>query len=400
MKPRVIANPPIGIYTNPTTTINHSSFLVLLDAIARYKSKFNREEISFPGRSYNLYGKRADFLFEKEINHQDYSEISSIHKKVISKDSARNKLNLSSLELLTEEESVITEGCQRDFLKLYKEGYLIKKDNKFYLDCSKVAKKRDLKGMLEEINFHPKRIKAEMMRLIEKNTDNPVLITRDTRYAIKNPLGGDNIGPLFTLSNLWDYKYPNHDVTMAGSNSVLAKYIFLRFLTRSAIDDSPGMDELIIWPKIIFEGGINEWDLDKIIKDKYQGDMLRFSLLSSYTEKEQKINMKKSRFLSGRNFVYSFLNLRRPLAGEYRKTNGLLPEYAKKIENFDFPLLFDEFRKKLKGISLAVNKNKDEDNWNKFSKSELAKEYINIVEALEPFIPETTSLVKESVKYG
>mgnify|MGYP001193161672 CR=1 FL=1 len=400
MKPRVIANPPIGIYTNPFTTINHAAFLVVLDAVARYKSKFNGEEIFFPGRSYNFYGKRGDLLVANEIDCNDYSELSKIHKQAISKDVSREKLNLSSLELLTDEEQSIGEGCQSDFQKLYEKDYLFNKKGRFYLDCKKIAGERDLIGMIEHIKFNPKRIHGEMVKLIQEKTDSPVLITRDTHYAVHNPLGGDNIGPLFTLANLWNYKYPNSNITIAGSNSVLTKYVFLRFLTRAALDNSPGMDEMIIWPKIIAEGGIKEWNLEELVKDKYHGDMLRTSILSSYSEKEQKVLMPKDRFASARNFVYLVSNLRKPLKGKCQENTELKKFCLDKLENLDFPSLIQESRSRFKEISLEINKKKDEGEWNDDSRRKLASDYLSIVETLEPLIPETVKLVKEDVKYG
>jgi hypothetical protein len=397
MKPRIIANPPIGIYTNPITTINHAAFLVVLDTIARYKSKFKGEEVHFPGKSYNFYGKRGDILLENGLTCNDYSELSRMHKEVIARDVAREKLNLSSLELLTDEEPMINSGTQKDFEKLYEKDYLFNKKGKFYLDCRKIAKDRDLVSMLEGIKFNPKRIHGEMIKLIEENTNNPVLITRDTKYAVTNPLYGDNIGPLFTLANLWNYKYPDCNITMAGSNSVLTKYVFLRFLTRAALENNPGMDELIIWPKIISEGGIKEWNLGELIKDKYHGDMVRCSILSSYSEKEQKVLMQKDRFASARNFVYSVMNLRKPLKGRCKENQEVKKACLHRLENLDFPLLIQESRARFKEMSLEINTKKDDNAWNEESREKMASEYMSIVETLEPLIPETFKLVKEDV---
>ncbi len=400
MKPRVIANPPIGIYTNPVTTINHAAFLVVLDAVARYKSKFKGEDVSFPGRSYNFYGKRGDLFLENGLNCADYSELSNMHKEVILKDSSREKLNLSSLELLTDEEPIVNKGIQDTFLELYDKNYLFNKKGKFYLDCKKIAKEKDLVGMLDNVKINPKRVHGELVKLIKNNTNDPLLITRDTKYTIHNPLEGDNIGPLFTLANLWDYKYPKHNFTIAGSNSVLAKYVFLRFLTRAALTNSPGMDELIIWPRIISEGGIKEWNLNELAKDNYHGDMLRCAILSSYSEKEQKVSMPKDRFAAGRNFVYSVANLRKPLKGACARNYFIMNTCVDNLENMDFPLLIQQSRARFKEMSLQINNMKDNGIWDEDSRRKLASEYIGIVESLEPIIPETVKLVKQDVKYG
>jgi len=394
MNPRLIANPPIGIYSNPATTINHAAFLVLLDAVARYRSELNGEKIVFPGRSYNFYGRRGDALLRNDNESRGFEELSQIHRKNIMDDIAREKLNLSSLELLTDDEPVIQKGVQRDIVKLYEKGFVIEKDNELYLDCRKIVQERDLKEMLDEIKVRPERINTEILRLIEQNTSLPLLITRQTRYSLKNPLGGDNIGPLFVLANMWDHRYPSHDITLAGSDSVLTKYVFLRLMTRAALDDYPGMDELIIWPKIIPEGRIEEWDLENLVSNEYEGDMVRCSILSCYTEREQKVFMGKDRFVAARNFVYLVSNLRKVLKGSFSKSCQTEVVYSNKLENFDFQDLIRDSRIRLKQISANVNTARDNGVWNEQLRRRLASEYIATIFPLSPIIPATIKSVK------
>jgi len=398
MKQRVIANPPIGIYTNPRTHIGHAFFLIALDTLARYKNAFLGENVIFPGRSYNFYGKRGDKLAQKENYSQEYHKIlKERNLKIVNQDKSRSKLNLSSLELLIDDDEKIVEGVQKDFIQLYKKGYAIIEKGTFYLDCPKIRKNFKLKSYLDKINFFPKRIEGELEHLIEKNMT-LIPITKPTKYSPENILGGDNIGPLFVLSNMWDHKYENSSFTMAGSNSILSKYIFLRFLSRIALEDNPGMDEVVIWPKILPEKGEDFWNIDNLAKDVYHGDMIRHSVLSVFSKNKQKLLLSKSNFEGARNFVYLLANLRKPLNGRVFGDEDLYSDYIEEMNNLNYPKILTRIEKDLRSISREINLNKDKSLWNDSTREIFAQKYLSLVKMCEPFVPETTKLIGKDIK--
>ncbi len=397
MRQRVIANPPIGIYTNPKTHIGHAFFLIALDTLARYKKDFLGEKIIFPGRSYNFYGKRGDKLIEgKNISPELHKFLREENLKIVEQDKNRLKLNLSSLEVLIDDNEKIIDGVQKDFIRLYEKGYLIVENETSYLNCPRIRKDFNLKSYLEDITFFPKRIEGELGRLIERNMD-PIPITKSTRYSPRNTLCRENIWPLFVLANMWDHKYEDSFFTMAGSNSVLSKYIFLRFLSRIALEGNPGMDEIIIWPKIVPEED-DFWDIDKLVKDKYHGDMIRHSVLSAFSKNKQKLLLPKSNFEGARNFVYLLANLRKPLKSEELREGGLYSDYIEEMNQLDYPKLLTRIEKDLKDISGKINLNKDKGLWDDSTREIFAQKYLSLVKMCKPFIPETTRLIEKDIK--
>ncbi len=398
MKQRIIANPPIGIYTNPTTHIGHAFFLSLLDTIVRYKREFKNEKVIFPGRSYNFYGKRGDKMVSEETSDSElYNILNKRNLEIIKQDKNRLKLNLSSLDILVDNEQVIVEGVTRDLIKLYKKGYVYKEGNTLFLDCPKISKDFNLKSYLDKITFHPTRIQLELERLIERNMD-LIPITKSTRYSPKNPIGGDNIGPLFVLSNMWNHKYKDSLFTMAGSNGVLSKYIFLRFLSHIVLYGDPGMNELIIWPKIIPEGGVESWNLDELVKDNYHGDMIRHAVLSAYSKKKQKLELSKSNWEGARNFVYLLVNLRKPLKGSFNNDEFNYEYYKKQMDSLNYQKVLVRIERNLREISREINSRRDSGRWGESSRSNLASRYMSLVKMCEPFVPETVKLIKGDMK--
>ncbi|GEM_PF-1545114 len=398
MKQRVIANPPIGIYTNSITNIGHAFFLSLLDTVARYKKEFRGENVVFPGRAYNFYGKRADKLIPEETSDVEFNKVLDRRNlEAVEQDKNRSKLNLSSLDLLLDNEKNLVEGVKRDVVKLYEKGYIQRDGNTLLLDCPRIGKNLNLKSHLEGIAFYPSRIQGELERFIDNNL-NFIPITKSTRYSPKNPLGGENIGPLFILANMWDYKYGDSSFTMAGSNGVLSKYIFLRFLSQIVLNDQPGMDELIIWPKIIAEEGIGSWDINELVKDRYHGDMVRHAVLSTYSKKNHKAELPKSNWKGARNFVYLLANLRKPLKGNFNCGEIVYEEYEKEMDFLNYRKVLIKIEEKLREISGEINSRRDSGSWDELSRRNLASRYMPLVRMCGPFVPETVKLISEEMK--
>lgn len=396
MNKRIIANPPIGIYDNSKTNLGHSFFLVLLDSIVRYKEKFLEEKVIFPGRSYNFYGKKGDkkirWCLDKKRTKRKLKEY---HLKRIYADRGRGLLNLSNLDILIDDDIKVIKGIKKDILKLNKKGYLIINKEDLFLDCKKISKENNLKKFLAEIKFFPPYIKERFNFIVNKNINNPIKLTRATKYSVQNPLGGNNIAPIFILANLWDYYYKKANFTMACSKGTLIKYVLLRFLSQVALNKKPGFDEVILWPKLIFKENM---EIEKLVKNPIEGDILRYSLLSNFSKKRQVIIFKKSSLYQSRKFIYKLLNLNKFFNKDYhekRKPQNLI-KYKKFMESLDYKNLLIYIEKNIRDISKKIFKLKKKNKLSHKIKKDLFKEYNSYLEMLSPFIPITYKYIKES----
>lgn len=392
---RVIANPPIGIYDNPDINIGQAYYHVILDLIARYKTKFNGDVVKFPSFSFNVFGKKSERLITKDVNKSDFYKTAEENAfEIVCNPSYRSKLNLISEERLVDNEKLIVVGVSNDFKRLYDLGFIAVKGPHAYLNCAVIRKKCGLLEKLEEIEIYPSRIKEEMNRMIENNTNDLVKISRSTIFSPSSPINTENIGPLFTLANLWDHKYPNSKITMAGSNNAVSRYIFLRFLSRSALEDNPGMDEIFIWPRLIVTGNNNKWDLEKLTEDPIQTDIFRHAVISSHSNNSQKIYVDASRLAGSRNFIYLVANIRRVLNV---KVAGLVGDnefsiaYQKDMEKFKFSKILQSIKNKMTELSKEINIYKRDN----LEVTKLSSNYAQLIEMLEPFIPATVKLIKE-----
>jgi len=390
---RVIANPPIGIYDNPDLNAGQSYYHIMLDLIARYKSKFEGEIVAFPSFSFNVFGRKAERFVDADFtDKKSYEETEKRIIELTNRPSIRSKLNLMSEEKLLDNDKATALGVSRDFQRLYGEGFIVVDGSEAYFDCETIKRKRGLTEKLEEIEFYPPRAGIEMKRMIENNTGGLVKISRSTKYSVQSPIGTENIGPLFNLANLWDHKYPGAKITMAGSNNSISRYIFLRFITRVALDDEPGMDELFVWPRIMVTGGTEKWDLAKLTKDRYQTDILRHAFISSHSNSLQKISIDASKRGGIRNFIYLTANLRKVLDinfERYPHESEFCNDYHRAMARFKFTKALSTIENKIKKISRMVNKHRN----NRAKMVGLSSEYMEAVELLNPFIPATCKLI-------
>jgi len=267
MRKVVIANPPMGIYKSSDINIGQASYILKLDASARAR-KLLGEEVIFPSYSFNVFGRRGDSLENPRLN----------AKRYIKRKSLRERLSLCSSEILSDDEPEIIESIQESFRKLSEKGFVLSKGNKFYLDVPKIKRKYS-STLLENIEMLS-RTKKTLLRYWEENMTEPHEISKSTQFSIPNPFWGENIGPLFTLANLWDGKYPDSDIVMAGSEKNFTNYIFLRVLTQLALRGNPNIAEIYIYPRVRFVEGMHKWDLEKLTEMEFDSDFLRATLLS------------------------------------------------------------------------------------------------------------------------
>jgi len=390
----------MGIYTNPEIHIGHASYIVLLDAIARYREKFLHEEVFFPSHSFNVYGQRADRLAPKNASPGEFMVfLDQRAEEIIKKAKRRTKLNLSSHESVAENEPIVVQGIQADFMKLYKLKYIFEREKEYYLDCPKILENFPVNSLLKEIRYHPPRIASEFERISSENTRRPVKVTRLTQYSASNPLdpNAEKIGPLFLLANLWEHKYPSDYKIFAGSYNALTRYLFLRMLCQIPLHQRTGIDELVIYPKIFPEGGVEAWDLDKI-KNKYEADMIRYTLLSSYSEHHEKVNLQLSRLNGGRNFVHLLANLGKVFAKE--ENTGLImeqiyPDYPCDMENLKFPKVISTLESILNKLSMKINQSKRSKTFDLVNKK-LASQYHTLMKLAEPITPAICKFVEEA----
>lgn len=399
MDDRVICNPPIGIYKNKKTHVGHAFYLSLLDAYARYRDRFEGENITFPGKSYNIFGKRGEKLKESSDKINSESGLKEYAERIVEEDEVRGMLNLSSDEILLDDDPEVIEGVKKDFMELDDRGYLKERQEQYFLDSEEIGERNDLQEKIEEIDFYPNRGKRQFERFLEENLED-IRVTRSREYSVDNPLGGESIGPLFTLANLWDSKYPEAEkYTFACSENVLCKYGFLRFLSKTALDDDPGMDEMVVWPELKPEEGIENWELENMIEDPYHGDMLRYTLLKKYTSNDNmEIEIDKNVFKEGRKFVYKIANLRNPFSEYGDRDQGLecddlKPKYRERMDNFQFRETLIDLKNGFTEISKKVNAVNSETEM-----KNLRDRYLSLVEMAEPFVPETSQLVKSELK--
>lgn len=398
MNKRVIANPPIGFYDHFRTKTKHGFFLYLADTIARQKTEMG-ENVIFPNYSFNMFGKKSESLIKlegKSLKEYD-KDIKELSKKLISENDLRCLFNLTSYESLFDNEAEIVHGISEDFRKLNEKGYLLTKGTSNFLDCNKIKQNFNLQEMIESIRIPSRKAKSDLERFVQNNLQEPHKITTDTFYSIRNPLDEnmENVSPLFILANLWDHKYFRSKFTFLSSDDVLAKYIFLRFITRLVLDNDAGFDELVVWPRVNLSGEKEKWEINNLIKDEYDSDVFRISLLSLYPSQKSSVNLDYSKIMGNKNFLYSLANLRRiipyhpilPLADKF---------YTHQVSSFRYPMIIEEFRIETKEISKEVNRLKPLCNENI---AKLSKKYSTLIDKLAPFVPATVDLIrKESVK--
>ncbi len=386
---RVIANPPMGVYKGDIN-IGQAFYHILLDVYYRHLSKSTSENVVFPAYSLNFHGKRGDTLFANGSQNQFSSEY-------IRSNRLRDRLNLGSNIILTDNSVESIESAQHIFRKLVEHRFALKDGEDWYLDIAKISQQHDLKGVADSISFYPDRVKRELERLIENNTQNHIKLTRSTKYSVPNPIEGRNLGPLYVLSTMWEGHYTDAKFTFAGSNNVLAKYIFLRFSIMTALTGEPGMDEVFVYNKIEPERGVQAWNISDLTTDLYETDMLRYALISGHSLTKQTVNMDLENLLkAGRRFVYKLGSTRQAFKELKIKADQPDNDYAKNMRSFQFNSILKSSEQKLTKIIHKINESKQRGTW-EMNKERLCVEYLTLVSELRPMLPAITTLIRNEI---
>lgn len=363
-----------------------------MDVYHRFLLTFTSSPVVFPAYSLNFFGRKGDQLIDDCYGREEITDKSNKHAgDYLQANRLRDRLNLKSAEVLTDSSPESVLGAVNSFVALEKSGLLIRQKDKWFLDVPKIAGKHKLSEALNSISFYPERGKSELERLLQYQTRVPVEITRETRYSVNNPLGGQNLGPLFVLATLWDNNYGNADFTFATSESALTKYVLFRMLIRMGLAGNLGMGEVFIYNKVKPESGFEEWDISKLAADPYEADMLRYTLISSHSLNKQVVNLDKRLLQGGRNFVYLVGNLGK-IFGHMHETyppaadNGYLTE----MKSFKFNKTLSNLEKRARLLSRRINVLRDQGTLNE-SKQDLYAEYLSIVHMLSPILPGITN---------
>ncbi len=347
MKNLVLANPPLGIYKNEDITIGQAFYMIRLDVNARLRKEILNQSVSFPTYAFNIYGRRGDLLLDPVDYAIKYRERGSL----------RGKIDLCSKEYLSDDEPEVIKKAREDFLTLWNKRYIIRGNSgEFFLDTKKIRENFQKNIFIDHVKM-TERTKLILERFWDDHMDRPHQITKATNFSIKNPLGGQNLGPLFTLANMWDAKYKGADFVIAGSERNLTNYIFLRILCRLAITGEPGMKQIFVYPQLRFREGIEEWNLDSLTTEEYSSDFLRYTLLIPSTNSRGTSNIDKSKLKEARKFVYRIGNLRKVLEyipGNYNPPKDFIDSILEFNTSKVIPLLNSQF----KDLSNRVRKSK------------------------------------------
>ncbi|MBU1136409.1 MAG: hypothetical protein KJ559_02785 [Nanoarchaeota archaeon] len=384
MKTYIIANPPCGIYKGDLP-LGYAYYQTLLDIHSRFLSVSKGLEVICPKYSLNALGKRAENL---NLN-GTIEDLDRYVNEWIKKGNLRDKMNFSfsGNVLDTSKESV--EQTTETFRKLYEQGYSFQKEGTFYLDIKKIRENFDLEGISQDINFFSNRSRNEFTRVI-KNLSEPVRITKERKYSVSNPFGGEGISPIFGVSNLFEGHFDKEIDFMASSEGELTRYLMLRFLCQVSISKSLPMKNILVYNYINPEGDFNNWEMNKLVSDGVGSDSLRYSFAKCFSLSEQKTELKNDLLKGGKKLVYLTGNLKNLFLkdgfsfGGFQKTCDEI--YVKRMENFKYPQVLGDLERKLKEVSNEVNNSRDKGDFD-IQRKNLFSRYLTLVNELTPFLP-------------
>jgi hypothetical protein len=384
MNPYIIANPPCGIYRGDLT-LGYAYYQTLLDIHSIFLSDFRQLDVVCHKYSLNALGKRAENLGLD-------GTIESLDEYVyewIDAGSLRDKMNLSFKGNLLDTSPQSIKYVQKTFEELYEKGYVLRRGATFFLDVQKIGKDFDLQSIIQKINFFSERGKKEFIRVLKDSTG-LVRITKKRAYSIANPLGGEEIAPIFVISNLWGAYFDQEIDFMAASEKELTRYLVLRFLSQVPFSSRLPMKNIFIYNYIVPEGGFDEWNVAELAKDGVGSDSLRYAFAKSCSLSKQKTEMKKSLLNGGRKLILLVGNLKKLFCN-----NGMIfvdfpsiseEEYLRTMDSFRYSYVLEKLEIELREVSRKINKSKDAGKFES-SKTELFEKYISLVRRLSPFCP-------------
>jgi hypothetical protein len=297
------------------------------------------------------------------------------------------KFSFSGNILDTSKESI--EKVTEVFRKLYECGYSFRNRNTFYLDVEKIRKDFDLEGISQDINFFSKRARSEFTRVINHLSE-PIRITKERKYSVSNPFGGEGISPIFGVSNLFEGYFDKEIDFMASSEGELTRYLMLRFLSQIPISKNIPMKNILVYNYINPEEGFDNWKMDNLTKDGVSSDSLRYSFAKSFSLSEQKTELKRDLLKGGKRLVYLTGNLKNLFLKEGLLFKGFQnpPDetYIQRMENFRYPQVLGDLERKLRELSNEINSSRDKGDFN-VQRGNLFSRYLILVRELTPFLP-------------
>ena len=380
----IIANPPCGMYKGDLP-LGYAYYHTLLDIHSRFLTKFKDLDVICHKYSLNAFGKRAEDL---GLN-GTLEGLNNYVQDWIKDNRLRDKMNFSFEGELLDCDSKSIQQSQKVFSQLNEKGYIIRDGDTYYLDVNKIYSDVDLEAIAENIKFSSSRAKKEFVRLIQKNKE-PVRITKDRIYGAQNPLGGENISPIFVVSNLWEGYFNKEIDLMAVSEKELTRYLVLRTYSQAPLSKNLPMKNVLIYNYINPEGGFDKWDLSEITKDGVGSDSLRYAFAKSFSSTKQKTDINKNMLSSGKKLVYLVGNLKKFFLKEGFKIKDLSFDnkgtYFSDMESFKYKKVLSDLESHFREISKEINYSKKEERFN-LNKSYLLNEYVQLVNQLSPFCP-------------
>jgi hypothetical protein len=380
----VIANPPCGIYKGDLP-LGYAYYQTLLDIHSRFMKDFKGKEVSCHKYSLNALGKRAENLgLDGTIVGLD-----NYVRTWIEKGTLRDRMNFSFSGNLFDTSQESINQAEKVFRRLHERGYLLRKGESFFLDAKKVGRDFDLRGIVQKINFFSRRSEKEFLRVID-GLEDPIRITKRRIYSIPNPFGGEEISPIFVISNLWEAYFDQEIDLMITSEKELTRYLMLRFLSQVPISNRLPAKSIFVYNYIEPEDGFDSWDMKELTEDGVSSDSLRYSFAKSCSLSEQKTTLKRSLLKGGRKLVYLTGNLKKLFLKEGLRFKGFTSaeneSYFKGMESFRFSLVLENLEKKLREISRDVDTSRNNGVFSS-RKAELFDKYLMLVRELRPFCP-------------
>lgn len=383
----LVANPPAGIYEGDVN-IGQAAYHVWLDFYIRSIDPSQHNVIAHR-YSLNAFGKRAEKLPGNKTPPEKGKH--ALHH-YLNTAKTRDKLNLVFEGHHIDDDSTVCAVAEHALHELGEKGYLVKDKNgdDLYLDVPSIAKKKDLRSAADAITFFPSRLKKEFLRLIENNTQEPIAVTRATVYAPPARSVKNNIGPLFVLANGWE-AYAPENVVLPLSNNVLAKYGFLRFITRMALGGEPGIDIVYAYPRLEASKKLTQ-NWPNQINDEIAADMFRYACAKAHSLETQRGVLRDEHVIGGRNLVYLIANMRKVFPEETEKNiRSKVSLDHTPFASFAYTQSVERLESKARTLSGTIRNMKTAGTFEQ-KKQQLKKEYLDVLALSEVFFPQTASL--------
>jgi hypothetical protein len=393
MTPYFIANPPCGIYKGDLP-LGYAYYQTLLDVHARFVKGTGREVIC-PKFSLNALGKRAENL---KVN--GLEGLTDYAKTWIEQNKLRDRMNFSFSGNLLDSEPKSLDEALRVFKELNEKKYLLRKGDTFYLDIVKIHNNFDVNGILDNIGFFPPRAETEFRRIISTGR-NPVRVTKGREFSLPNPFGGEEISPIFVVSNLWKGHFSQTPDLMAASDKELTRYLALRFYSQIPVSEELPMGNILVYNYITPEEGPQEWEISKIVQNGVDSDSARYAFAKSFSLNEQKTKLDKALLHSGKKLVYLVGNIKNCFVREGitwpDSSSGYDSQYVSNMGKFKYSHVLSGLEVSFREISKAINESKASDSL-ETNKGKLVAKYASQVMQLAPFCPFISDKVVANLK--